>query len=100
MKRSDLHVVCAIFNPIRWASRKTLYQAFEEHMLDSGVSLTLVECALGGRPFELAERPHITHVPVRARTLAWNKENLINLGIQRLPEQAHRLAGCRYRIPQ
>jgi hypothetical protein len=92
MQRSDLHVVCAIFNPIRWESRKRLYSAFEQHMLDAGVSLTVVECALGGRPFELAGRPHIRHVPVRAKTLAWNKENLINLGVQRLPDDAQRIA--------
>jgi hypothetical protein len=92
MKPSDLHVVCAIFNPIRWASRLALYKNFEQHMLDCGVSLTLVECALGNRPFELAGRPHVNHVPVRAKTLAWNKENLINIGIQRLPESAQRIA--------
>jgi hypothetical protein len=92
MQNSDLHVVCAVFNPIRWASRLALYKNFEQHMLDSGVTLTLVECALGGRPFELAARPHVTHIPVRAKTLAWNKENLINLGIQRLPEGAQRVA--------
>jgi hypothetical protein len=75
MKRSNLHVVCAIFNPIRWQSRKALYLDFEQHMLDSGVSLTLVECALGDRPFELSGRAHINYIPVRAGTLAWNKEN-------------------------
>jgi hypothetical protein len=92
MKRSNLHVVCAIFNPIRWQSRKALYLDFEQHMLDSGVSLTLVECALGDRPFELSGRAHINYIPVRAGTLAWNKENLINLGIQRLPDDAQRIA--------
>jgi len=92
MKSSDLHVVCAVFNPIRWNSRTALYKNFEQHMLDSGVSLTLVECALGNRPFMLSERPHINYIPVRAKTLAWNKENLINIGINRLPESAQRIA--------
>jgi hypothetical protein len=92
MQRSDLHVVCAIFNPIRWESRVKLYRDFEQHMLDSGVSLTTVECALNGRPFELPARPYVRGVQVRAKTLAWNKENLINLGIQRLPESAQRIA--------
>jgi hypothetical protein len=92
MQTSDLHVIAVIFNPIRWNSRVALYKKFEQHMLDSGVSLTLVECALGNRPFELSERPHINHVPVRANTLAWNKESLINIGIHRLPESAQRIA--------
>ena len=79
-----LHVVTAIANPIRWESRLRLYREFEQHMLDSGVRLTVVECAYGDRPHELAGA-HINHVPVRSKTLVWNKENLLNLGFARLP---------------
>jgi len=81
-----LHVVTAIANPIRWQSRTRLYRQFEEHMLDSGVRLTVVECAYGDRPHEFADSPHITHVPVRARSLLWTKENLLNIGLGRLPQ--------------
>jgi hypothetical protein len=81
----QLHVVTAIANPIRWASRIRLYRDFEQRMLDSGVVLTTVECAYGDRPFELAVSRHINHVPVRSKTIVWNKENLINLGLARLP---------------
>ena len=93
--RSDLlHVVTAISNPIRWASRIAHYRNFRDHMLDSGVKLTVVECALGERPHELADdSPHVTHVPVRCETLAWNKENLTNIGIQRgVPHDAKYIA--------
>ena len=85
MQSNLLHVVAVVANPIRWQSRIRLYRMFEQHMLDSGVHLTTVECAYGDRPFELAESPHIQHVGVRARTLVWNKESLINTGIARLP---------------
>lgn len=81
-----LHVVTALANPIRWQSRARLYRQFEEHMLDSGVRLTVVECAYGDRPHEFAGNPHVTHVPVRARTLLWTKENLLNIGLGRLPQ--------------
>ena len=84
-----LDVVTAIANPIRWQSRARLYRQFEEQMLDSGVRLTVVECAYGDRPFELAENPHITHVPVRARSLLWIKENLLNIGLGRLKQDWH-----------
>lgn len=83
MKPEQLHVFTCISNPIRWQTRTAHYKRFREHMLDSGVKLTTVECALGGRPHELGDDPHVNHVPVRADTLAWNKENLINIGIQR-----------------
>jgi hypothetical protein len=61
-------------------------------MLDSGVNLTVVECAYGERPFELADRPHIRHIGVRARSLVWVKECLLNIGITRLPEAAKWIA--------
>lgn len=93
MHANLLHVVTAIANPIRWQSRIKHYRTFREHMLDSGVKLTVVECALGHRPHELADdSEHVTHIPVRSETLAWTKENLTNLGIQRLPEGARYIA--------
>jgi hypothetical protein len=85
MKAELLHVVTVVSNPVRWASRIKLYRDFEAHMLASGVRLTTVECAYGDRPFQVDDNPVVNHVRVRAKTLVWNKENLINLGIARLP---------------
>lgn len=86
MKADLLHVVTAIFNPIGWESRIRLYREFEKHMLASGVRLTTVECALGDRAHVLGGESAVNHVAVRTNTLLWNKENLINIGIARLPE--------------
>ncbi len=86
MRADLLHVVTAISNPIGWESRIRLYRAFEQHMLESGVRLTTVECAYGDQPFVLAERSGVSHVRVRAKSLVWTKENLINIGISRLPQ--------------
>jgi hypothetical protein len=84
MRNDLLHVVTAVANPIRWESRIRLYRDFERHMLDSGVHLTVVECAYGDRPFQCAGTPGVNHVPVRSKTLVWTKENLLNLGIGRI----------------
>ena len=86
MRAEMLHVVTAVANPILWRSRLRLFHRFARHMLRSGVQLTVVECAHGERPFELAGDPRIHHVGVRARTLVWAKENLLNIGIARLPD--------------
>ena len=83
---APLHVVAVLSNPMGWESRIRLYRGFAEHMLDSGVRLTTVECAYGNRPFCLAGDKHINHVAVRAKTVLWVKENLINIGIARLPQ--------------
>lgn len=86
MRADLLHVITVIANPIRWQSRDLLYEAFEQHMLESGVHLTVAELAYGERPFRLANRPGVNHVGLRARTLTWSKENLINLALARLPD--------------
>lgn len=85
MRADLLHVVTAVANPIRWTSRIALYRQFERHMLASGVHLTVVECAYGERPCALIGTPRVTHIPVRAKTIVWSKENLLNLGIAQLP---------------
>lgn len=85
MKAELLHVVTTVSNPVRWESRIKLYRQFEQHMLDSGVQLTTVECAYGDRPFEADGTPRVNHVGVRAKTPIWIKENLVNIGISRLP---------------
>lgn len=92
MRADLLHVVTCVANPIRWQSRVKLYREFERHMLDSGVYLTTVECAYGERPFECAGTQGVNHVGVRARTLVWNKEALINIGVGRLPPDSKYIA--------
>jgi hypothetical protein len=94
MDASKLHVVTCIANPVRWESRIRLYRDFEQHMLDSGVKLTTVECAYGERPHVLGGNPHINHVAVRAagQALVWNKEPLWNIGVHRLPDDARYIA--------
>jgi hypothetical protein len=54
-------------------------------MLDSGVNLTVIECAYGEDDFRCREQG-VRHIGVRAKTRGWIKENLLNLGIQRTPE--------------
>jgi len=99
-----LHVVTAISNPLLLRSRITLHQAFAEHMIASGVHLTTVECAYGGRDFETASHPG-RHIGVRApgEAIVWNKENLLNIGIASLPDNADRIgtfdADIRFRNP-
>jgi len=84
-----LHVVTAFSNPVGWRSRTRLYRDFAAHVVASGAHLTTVECAYGERPFEVADAPGI-HVGVRASgsSMCWNKENLLNIGVSRLPSSA------------
>ncbi len=82
---SRLHVFTARSNPLGWAAPHRNWLRFARHMRESGVALTVVECAYGEEPFR-CDADGVRHIGVRAKTRGWNKENLLNLGIQRTPE--------------
>jgi len=54
-------------------------------MLEAGVTLTVVECAFGEEDHRCA-MDGVRHIPVRAKTRVWNKENLLNIGVHRSPD--------------
>lgn len=81
---AGLWVVSVISNPIRFASRVRLYQEFEKHIIDSGAQLVTVEIAFGDRAFTVTEAGNPRHVQLRSFQELWHKENMINLGIQRV----------------
>lgn len=82
---SHLHVFTARSNPLYWTAPHRNWERFAAHMLASGVMLTVIECAYGEEEFRCV-RDGARHIGVRAKTRGWNKENLLNLGIQRTPE--------------
>ena len=87
-----LDVVAVISNPVRYRSRYDLYRAFERHVIASGARLTTVELAYGDRPFEVTTAGNPRHVQFRSRHELWHKENLVNLGVQRLPSDWQHVA--------
>jgi hypothetical protein len=82
---APLYVVTPIVNPSRYQSRYQLYKAIEKYVTDAGAVLITVEAAYGDRPFEITDAACPRHVQVRTSHEVWHKENLINLGVARLP---------------
>lgn len=85
MDPNRFHVVTCISNACRYQSRVRLYKEFAAHMKESGVQLWTVEAAFGDRPFEVTEVGNPRHIQLRTRTELWHKENMLNIGIGRLP---------------
>ena len=85
MRPDKLHVVTMRANPLRWRVPDEIYRRWAQHMLGSGVSLTVVECQFGERPFD-CEIPGVNHIGVRTNSPVWQKERCINIGIASLPQ--------------
>jgi hypothetical protein len=85
LEPSQLHVFTARSNPLYWSAPHRNWQRFARHMVESGVSLTVIECAYGEEDHQ-CRMDGVNHIAVRAKTRVWNKENLLNIGIRRTPE--------------
>ena len=81
----NLYVVTCVSNPVRYSSRYKLYKDFEKRIQATGAILYTVEMAFGDRPFEITQAENPRHIQLRSYFELWHKENMINLGIQRLP---------------
>ena len=82
---APLYVVTPIANPSRYRSRYTLYRDFEKYIGDAGAILHTVEAAYGDRDFVVTDAANPRHIQVRTHHEVWHKENLINIGVSRLP---------------
>lgn len=86
MSSRKLYVVTCISNPVRYNTRSDLYRKFAKHVEDSGAILYTAEMAFGDRPFEVTEANNPRHIQTRSFFELWQKENLLNLAIQALPD--------------
>ncbi len=90
-----LYVVACVANPLLWQTRSALARAaILDWLREPNVHVTLAECAYGSRGYQLSDLAgaRVTHVPLRATTMAWSKECLINRAISTLPPDALKIA--------
>ncbi len=80
----SLAVVTCYFNPTRSLNRKANFDRFYEDFKNrfSRVRLQVVELAFGDEEFELTSVPDA--IRVRSKSILWQKESLLSVGINRL----------------
>ena len=80
-----LHVIAVISNPCQFARRYILASEFQQRMeREENIILYFVELAYGTHNFYLTEKTNPRHLQLRGKTPIWHKENMINIGIQKL----------------
>src|SRR5882672_6877612 len=83
--RSRFHVITMISNPVRYASRYRLYRKFARQMKHARVNFWTVEVQTGDRPFAVTHHDNPHHIQLRHWDELWIKENALNIGISKLP---------------
>lgn len=87
-RRAPLWVVTSFFNPAGYRRKLANYRLFREHL---GLPLVAVELGYGGR-FALDPADADVVVRVRDGDVLWQKERLLNLGLQALPAECDTVA--------
>lgn len=82
---NNFYVIAIITNPVRYKRRPELFKQFALRMENYGVKLYVVEAAYGDREFSVTDSNNPRHIQLRTKYELWHKENMINIGISRLP---------------
>ncbi|MBL8150871.1 MAG: hypothetical protein JNN15_13175 [Blastocatellia bacterium] len=77
--------VASYFNPTNSPLFQENVELFSQSVRSQGLKLLIVELAFGNAPFEVDDKLADIVVRKRSNTVLWQKERLINLGIESLP---------------
>ena len=82
-----LHLAVAYSNPLRFRSRRELFEEFRRHAAGlPNVVLHVAELAYGDLPYEVTSADCPTDHQFRTREVLWHKENLLNLTVWNFPD--------------
>lgn len=77
--------ITACFNPAGYQNRYTHLRRFSERVRRQGLKLLAIELVFEDQPFVLSDEIVDRVVQVRANTVLWQKERLLNLALESLP---------------
>ncbi len=84
--------VTTFFNSAKYKNKLENYRKFREALKLQGIKLLTVECAFKARGFELSRDDADILVQVRTENAMWQKERLINIGMENLPDDCDKFA--------
>lgn len=86
----DLWVITSFFNSQNYATKRANYNEFIDSLERSGINYLVIECAFGDQPFTLPSSHRVLHV--RAQSILWQKERLLNIATSHLPVSCTKVA--------
>lgn len=85
-----LWVITVYYNPCNYQSRRSTYDKFMYTLKDSNVNVLTIECAFDDDKFSLPNDPRI--IKMRSKSLLWQKERLLNIAANLLPDECKYIA--------
>jgi hypothetical protein len=89
----SLYCISAYFNPFALISRYENFCVFYQRMMQHGANVLFAEQALHKRGFQLSEIVNKEQLPVQviSEHILWQKENLLNLLLDHLPDDCDKV---------
>lgn len=87
-----LWAITAYYNPARYRNKSVNYRRFRDGLRAAGVPLLTVEVAFADQQFDLRPTDADVMVRLRGRDVLWQKERILNLGMQHLPDECDKVA--------
>ena len=89
----SIWAVTTFFNPVGYKNRYENYKKFRESSKRQGLKLLAVELVFGDAKFELRDDDAEMIIRIRGneKNIMWQKEALLNIGIEKLPEDCDKV---------
>jgi len=88
--KGEMWGITCYFNPLRYKTRYNNYKKFREESKRQGLKLLTVEMSVDGN-YELNDGDAEILVRVKSKSAIWQKERLLNVGIEKLPEACDKI---------
>jgi hypothetical protein len=88
----ELWGITTYFNPAGYLNKLEHLRLFSERVRKQGLKLLIVELAFGDAPYVLEESLADRIIRVRSNSILWQKERLLNIAIEQLPEVCDKVA--------
>lgn len=79
----EFYAITTFYNPAKYKQRLLNYKRFRDYL---GVKLLTVELAFENNQFMLSPEDADILIQVKSKSIMWQKERLINIGINHLPD--------------
>jgi len=83
--------ITTFYNPEQYKNKIANYKIFRKNLESQNIPLITIECAFGGKAFELNDTDANILVQVRSSSVLWQKERLLNIALKHLPKECHNI---------
>jgi hypothetical protein len=88
----SLCAVTSLFNPAQYETRYEAYDRLDKHIKSFGIQLITVELVFNDQNFRITKPNNPYHIRLRTNDILWYKENILNIGINNVPDECEDIA--------